>query len=53
MELLGASDTTYCGKCGWKGYRKRPNKRPEHLLGCPVTEEVEGAFIKTISELVW
>ena len=31
-------------------YRKRTNKRPGHLLGCPVGEEGEGAFIKTIYE---
>ena len=35
--------------CGTKvKYRKRPNKRPGRLLGCPVAEEGEGAFNKTI-----
>ena len=29
-------------------YRKRPNKRPGRLLGCPVSEEGEGAFIKMV-----
>ena len=34
-------------------YRKRPNKCPGRLLGCPVSEEGEGAIIEAIYEMVW